>query len=77
MNNSEIEEYQKLTTFQKNLVDSLKNIGFKHKYFSTYEMANWGEINVSKFSNLADVLKLVHEQGKDQKRFEFQRILGI
>lgn len=69
--------YVKLTKFQKDLVDSLKSIGFTHKYFSTYELLGWGVISVDKFDKLSDVLKFVHEQGKDQKRFEIQRALGI
>jgi hypothetical protein len=73
----ELEQYQKLTKFQKDVVNALVNLGFKHKYFSTYELAGWGDIKVDKFSRWSDVLKYVHEQGKDQKRFEFQRVLGI
>ena len=34
-------------------------------------------IKVDKFSRWSDVLKCVHEQGKDQKKFEMQRVLGI
>jgi hypothetical protein len=71
------EEYQKLTPFQKDVVDALINLGFEHKYFSIWELKGWGSVNVSKFSRWSDVLKYVHEQGKDQKRFEFQRVLGI
>lgn len=77
MEQTEIEQYQKLTKFQKDVVDALKNLGFEHKYFSTYEKLDWGIIKVDKFSRWSDVLKYVHEQGKDQKRFEFQRVLGI
>ncbi len=77
MEAEELEQYQKLTKFQKDVVDALINLGFKHKYFSTYELPSWGDIRVDKFSRLSDVLKYVHEQGKDQKRFEFQRVLGI
>jgi hypothetical protein len=73
----ELIQYQKLTKFQKDVVDALINLGFKHKYFSTYELIGWGDIQVDKFSRWSDVLKKVHEQGKDQKRFEFQRVLGI
>lgn len=73
----EIKQYQKLTKFQKGVADALINLGFKHKYFSTYELLGWGDIKVDKFSRWSDVLKYVHEQGKDQKRFEFQRVLGI
>lgn len=77
MEANELEQYQKLTKFQKELVDALINLGFKHKYFSTYELLNWGEINVSKFHRWSDVLKFVHQQGKDQKVYEFQRLLHI
>lgn len=77
MEEKELEQYQKLTKFQKDVVDALINLGFKHKYFSTYQLYGWGDINVGRFSNWSDVLKYVHEQGKDQKRFEFQRVLGI
>lgn len=77
MGTKELENYQKLTKFQKDVADALINLGFKHKYFSTYELQGWGDIKVDKFSRLSDVLKKVHEQGKDQKRFEFQRVLGV
>ena len=73
----EIEQYQKLTKFQKDIVDALKDLGFEHKYFSTYELVGWGSIKVDKFSRWSDVLKYVHEQGKDQKRFEMCRVLGL
>jgi hypothetical protein len=77
MENTEIEQYQKLTKFQKDLVDSLFNLGFKHKHFAIYELEGWGEIKVDKFNHWSDVLKCVHEQGKEQKQFEIQRVLGI
>jgi hypothetical protein len=77
MQGDELEQYQKLSKFRKDVVDALINLGFKHKYFSTYELHDWGDVNVSKFSRWSDVLKYVHEQGKDQKRFEIQRALGI
>ena len=77
MEKEELEQYQKLTKFQKDVADALINLGFKHKYFSIYELPDWGDIRVDRFSRWSDVLKKVHEQGKDQKRFEFQRVLGI
>jgi hypothetical protein len=77
MEEKELEQYQKLTKFQKDVVDALINLGFKHKYFSTYELHGWGEIKVASFSRWSDVIRHVHEQGKDQKRFEIQRVLGI
>ena len=77
MDKTELEQYQKLTKYQKDLVDALINLGFKYKYFSTYELIGWGEIKVDKFNRWSDVLKHVHEQGKDQKRFEFMKVLGI
>jgi hypothetical protein len=77
MEAEELEQYQKLTKFQKDVVDALINLGFKHKYFSIYELSGWGEIKVDKFSRWSDVLKKVHEQGKEQKMFAIQRELGI
>ena len=77
MEKEELEQYQKLTKLQKDVVDALINLGFKYKHFSTYELVGWGDIKVDEFSRLSDVLKYVHEQGKDQKRFEIQRALGI
>ena len=77
MKKIELTHYQKLTEFQKDVVGSLANLGFKHKYFSTYELLGWGAINVSNFNKWSDLLRYVHEQGKDQKRFEIQRALGI
>lgn len=74
---TEIEIYQDLSKFQKEVVDTLKEIGFKHKYFSTYEKADWGDIKVDKFKKWSDILKYVHNQGKDQKRHEFRCVLGV
>jgi hypothetical protein len=73
----ELEQYRKLTKFQKEVVDALINLGFKHKYFSTYELQGWGEIKVDKFTRWSEVLKHVLELGKDQKRFEICRALGL
>lgn len=73
----ELEQYRKLTKFQKDVVDSLIELGFTHKYFSTYELIGWGEIRVDRFKKWSEVLKYVHEQGKDQKRFEFHKVLGL
>ena len=77
MSEDELKMYQSLTKLQKDMVDALLNLGFKHKYNSTYELFGWGEIKVGKYSRWSDLLKKVHEQGKDQKRFEFQRVLGV
>jgi hypothetical protein len=77
MSEDELKMYQSLTVLQKDMVDALLNLGFTHKYNSTYELSGWGEIKVSKYSRWSALLKKVHEQGKDQKRFEFQRVLGV
>lgn len=77
MKKIELTHYQKLTEFQKEVVDNLTNLGFKYNYFSSYQLPGWGSIDVSKFNKWSDLLKYVHEQGKDQKRFEIQRALGI
>ncbi|WP_028890857.1 hypothetical protein [Tenacibaculum sp. 47A_GOM-205m] len=77
MTKEELSNYQKLTVFQKNIVDSLKNLGFEHRYFSTYELDGWGKIKVDKYSRWSDVLKDVFQKGKDAQRFEIQRALGI
>lgn len=77
MTQEEQAKYQELSAIQKDFVDALKNLGFTWKYFNTYCLTGWGEVDVSKFSRWSDLLKYVHEQGKDQKRFEFLRLLGI
>jgi len=77
MEKYELEQDQKLTKFQKEVVDALVNLGFKHKYFWTYELIGWGDIEVNSFNSWSDVLKAIHEDGKDQKRFEIQRVIGI
>ena len=77
METGDLEQYQKLTKFQKDVVEVLINLGFKHKYFSTYELIGWGDICVAHFHRWSDVLKHVHEQGKDQKCSEIQRVLGL
>lgn len=77
MKGEELEFYRNLPKFQKDLVDVLIALGFKHMYFNTYNLEGWGEINVKQFSHWSDVLIHVHQQGKDQKRFEILRALAI
>lgn len=77
MENDEISCYQELSKIQKDFADALLVLGFKWKYFNQYEKIGWGVINVVKFNRWSDLLQLVHDQGKDQKRFEIQRVLGI
>ena len=77
MTHEEKIQYMKLSKTQKDFVNSLVALGFTWKYFNSYEKLDWGIINVSKFERWSDLLKCVHELGKDQKRFEMQRVLGI
>jgi len=77
MKKEELYQYQNLTKFHRDVIDALLNLGFRHKYFSTYELIGWGEVKVDEFSRLSDVLTHVHQQGKDEMRFEFQRLLGL
>jgi len=77
MEKKELEIYETLSKFQKELVTTLISIGFKHVYFATYGLDNWGTINVDKYNSWADVLKLVYKLGKDEKCFEFLNVLGI
>lgn len=77
MKEKELEKYQKLTKFQKEVVDALIKIGFTYKYQSIWEMSKFGEIDVSKFNCWSDVLKKVHKLGKDEKRYEMLFALGI
>lgn len=77
MKENELKNYQKLTKFQKEVVDALLNIGFTYKYQQTWEMYGFGEINVSKFNCWGDLLKKVHQLGKDEKRYEFLYTLGL
>jgi len=76
-NTEEIKSYQKLTKAQKNYVDALKELGFKWKYFSIWENLEYGTIDVSNVSKLSSLLNIMFNNGLDQKRFEFQRVLGI
>lgn len=73
--------YDKLNKKQKELVQTLYELGFKYKYFNIYEKPYWGEIDVSRYfikdNKLGSLLKKVFEQGSDQKRFEIQRVIGI
>lgn len=62
----EREQYQKLTKLQKSIVDSLKQIGFTWKYFSTYEKFGVGEIDVSRIDNLSELINKVFKLGSDQ-----------
>ena len=74
--NEELLEYQKLTKFQKDLVDSLKAIGFSWVMFSTYQ-SSYGKIKVKNYTRQSDVYKKLFELGKLQKTFEIQTALGI
>lgn len=74
---TETQYLQDLQPLQRDFVETLKSIGFKYKYFTTYELKDWGEVNIDKIKNWSDLLKLVFEMGQDQKRFEIQRVIGI
>lgn len=76
-NIDEIQQYQKLTKQQKDFVDALRALDFKWKYFSTWENLEYGTIDVSRINRLSELLKIMFNNGLDQKRFEFQRVLGI
>lgn len=61
MKEDELAVYERLTKFQKDLVDALKELGFKYNYFTIYECIGWGVIiDVSKFHNWSKVI--VHLQ---------------
>lgn len=73
---------EQMTDLQKEVVYALKEMGYKHKYFTTYHtfsrQANFEvNIDVSKINTLADVINTFYNEGSDQKRFEIQRALGI
>lgn len=79
MSEEERKQYQSLTKFQKDIVDSLKAMGFTHKHFTTYEISDRtiGSMDVSKFTRLSDLILYVHEDGKNKKMFEIQNALGL
>lgn len=77
MNEEEKKEYLKLTVFQKDIVDTIKELGFKHKYFSVYAKTGFGEINVAKFSKWSAVLLHIYNEGAQQKLFEIKNILQL
>lgn len=77
MKTNELEQYQKLTKFQKDVVDALIILGFKHKYSSIYESIKYGEIQVDHFYLWSEVLNYVFEQGKHIKCREMQKVIGL
>lgn len=68
MTEKETIQYQNLSRIQKDIVDSLKNLGFEYKRNSIYEKNGWGEIEVERFRSWSDVLKCIHEQIKEDER---------
>lgn len=77
MKGKQLRYYQESTKLQKDIIDALINMGFKYKYFDTYEKTGFSKINVSKISKLEDLISLIHEDGKNQKRFEIQKVIGL
>lgn len=77
MNKDELKEYQNLSKFQKELLSALKEMGFKHKRFTTYEKSCFGSIKVGSIRNIEELFKKVYQKGKDDKRHEFLNALGI
>lgn len=73
----ELEQYQKLTKFQKEVVDALKLLGYKHKRFGIYEKLEHLDIDVSRIKRLSHLIETVYNNGKVNKLWEVQRILGI
>ena len=64
INRNEIEQYQKLTTFQKDVVDALKNLGFDVKEnASMYFVPNW--ITKYGIDEIQDYLLTIGELGDD------------
>jgi len=77
MENTELERYQKLNKFQKEVVDALKLLGYKHKDFGRYEKLEHLDIDVSRIKSLSHLIETVYNSGKINKLWEVQRILGI
>jgi hypothetical protein len=75
-NSEEHNFYMKLTSQQKDIVDALKNAGFKYKYFSHYECEG-GSIDVNKIKRLSELIEKIYELGKNHKLWQIQRVLGI
>lgn len=77
----ELHYIEQMTELQKEVVYALKEMGYKHKYFTTYHtfrQANFEvNIDVSKIDTIADIITIFYNEGSDQKRFEIQRALGI
>ena len=72
------QEYNKeLSEFQLELLDVLKLIGFEWKYFNTYGCDGWGDVNLTKFIRMYDVVSHFYWDDKDQKRFEIINALGL
>lgn len=75
--NKEDLKYQELSRGRKDYVDALKNIGFSWKYHHVYEKLGCGVIDVSRIGSWSELLSLMFQLGKDQKRFEILQTLGL
>lgn len=72
------QEYNKeLSKFQLELLDTLKSIGFEWKYFNTYELEGYGDVDLIKFHRMYDVVSHFYWDGQDQKRFDIINALGL
>lgn len=73
----EDELYQELTKFQKDLVDSIKNVGFTWKYGGHYLNSESVDIDVKRFSRWSEVLLHFYKEGKWVKTNQIKNVLGI
>lgn len=75
---NEDEVYRDLTKFQKDLVDSIKNIGFTWRQYG-YKYANDEsvEIIVNQFHRWSDVLNYFFMEGKRAKTKDIKNMLEI
>lgn len=77
MEKSESDNYEIMSDFQKQLIDCLKDMGFTHKYFSTYEKIGYSDIKVSDIDSIKKLILFIHNDGMNQKRYEILNVLGV
>jgi len=72
----ESENYQRLSDFQKSVVDALKNMEYTHKYNQSWEKQTI-VVNVSQIKNMEGLMKEFYKHGQQQKVWEIKRILEV
>lgn len=77
MKQEELENYNSLTAFQKQIVDTLKEMGFEHMHYKIWCRKGYGNVNMNYIETLQQLIGHFHHDGKVQKSWEIQRAIGL